>query len=251
MAKGPKVSHPKYLDFNSDEDDLLGEDDFLFDKTSDCNENELANYHASQEKSSDGDKKEIERITQELKTLKLAHDTTLEDHREHARTHEKLRFEKLNLEQEHEFLKAVNDDLQKKSSSNLAKRLLLSNFVPQVKPRNTSNKGKKVSSSSDNNAKAKSNNVVASSSLDSTNDSLSQVCCLLLTFCLYANMSGSEDSENDFREPSVEIDSGTSPQKTNSSPRSYSSHGLPKAATTQRKKLSSDEEDSDFVPEET
>ena len=49
------------------------------------------------------------------------------------------------------------------------------NFVPQVKPRNTSNKGKKVSSSSNNNAKAKSNNVVASNSIDSTNDSLSQV----------------------------------------------------------------------------
>ena len=93
----------------------------LIDKTSDCNENELANYHASQEKSNDDGKKEIERLTQELKTLKLAHETTLEDHRELARTHEKLRFEKLNLEQEHEFLKAINDDLWKKSSSYLAK----------------------------------------------------------------------------------------------------------------------------------
>ena len=26
MVKGPKVSHPKYVDFNSDEDDLLGDD---------------------------------------------------------------------------------------------------------------------------------------------------------------------------------------------------------------------------------
>ena len=51
----------------------------------------------------------------------------------------------------------------------------MSNFVPQVKPRNTSNKGKKVSSSSNNHAKAKTNNVGASSSIDSTNDFLSQV----------------------------------------------------------------------------
>ena len=113
MAKGPKVSHPEYFDFDSDEDDLLGEDDLLFDKTSDCTENELANYHASQEKSNDDDKKEIERLTQELNTLKLAHETTLEDHRELARTHKKLRLEKLNLEQEHEFLKAIYDDLRK------------------------------------------------------------------------------------------------------------------------------------------
>ena len=56
MAKGPKASHLEYLDFNSNEDDLLGEDDLLFDKTSDYTENELANYDASQEKSSDGDK---------------------------------------------------------------------------------------------------------------------------------------------------------------------------------------------------
>ena len=48
-------------------------------------------------------------------------------------------------------------------------------FVPQVKPKNTSNKSQKVSSSSNNNTKAKCNDVVASSSLDSTNDSLSQV----------------------------------------------------------------------------
>ena len=32
MAKGPKVSHPEYIDFNSDEDDLLGDDDYLFTK---------------------------------------------------------------------------------------------------------------------------------------------------------------------------------------------------------------------------
>ena len=65
------------------------------------------------------DKKEIERLTKELNTLKLAHETTLEDHRELLKIHEKLRFEKLNLEQEHEFLKAINDDLRKKSSFTL------------------------------------------------------------------------------------------------------------------------------------
>ena len=70
----------------------------------------------------DNDKKEIERLTKELYTLKLAHETTLEDHRELLKTHEKLRIEKLNLEQEHEFLKAINDDLRKKSSSYIAKR---------------------------------------------------------------------------------------------------------------------------------
>ena len=49
----------------------------------------------------DNDKKEIERLTKELNTPKLAYETTLEDHRELLKTHEKLCFEKLNLEQEH------------------------------------------------------------------------------------------------------------------------------------------------------
>ena len=111
MAKCPKVSHPEYIDFNSDEDDLLGDDDLLFDKTSDISQNELDNDHASQDKSCDDDNKEIEQLTKELNILKLAHESTLEDHRELVRTHEKLRFEKLNLEQEHKFLKAINDDL--------------------------------------------------------------------------------------------------------------------------------------------
>ena len=117
----------------------------------------------------------IEELTKELNTLKLAHESTLEDHRELVRTHEKLRFEKLNLEQEDEFLKAINDDLRKKTSSYLAKRLLLSTFMPQVKSEQTSNKGKKGYSSSSNNKNAKPNDVASSSSIDSTNDSLSQV----------------------------------------------------------------------------
>ena len=104
MAKGPKVSHPEYVDFNSDEDDLLGDDDLLVNNTSDVNYDEIASIHANQDETNDNDKKEIERLTKELNTLKLAHETTLEDHRELIRTHEKLRFEKLNLEQEHEFL---------------------------------------------------------------------------------------------------------------------------------------------------
>ena len=49
MAKGPKVSHPEYIDFNSDKDDLLGDDDFLVDKTSDVSYNELASNNDSQE----------------------------------------------------------------------------------------------------------------------------------------------------------------------------------------------------------
>jgi hypothetical protein len=137
--------------------------------------NENASNHDSQEETNDNAMKEIERLTKELNALKLAHETTQEDHRELLRTHEKLRFEKLNLEQEHEFLKAINDDLRKKSSSYLAKRLLLSTFMPQVKSKQTSNKGKKDSSSSSNNNNAKSNIVASSSSIDSTNDSLSQV----------------------------------------------------------------------------
>ena len=72
----------------------------------------------------------MERLTKELNTFKLAHETTQEDHRELLRTHEKLRFEKLNLEQEHRFLKAISDNLQKKSSSYIAKRLLLSTYMP-------------------------------------------------------------------------------------------------------------------------
>ena len=117
--------------------------------------------------------KEIERLTKELNTLKLAHETTQEDHRELLRSHEKLRFEKLTLEQEHEFLKAINDDLRKKSSSYLAKRLLLSNFLPPIKTKH--DKHKKNSSSSSNNNNVKSNIVASSSSLDSTNNVSSQV----------------------------------------------------------------------------
>lgn len=65
-------------------------------------------------------------------------------------------------------------------------------------------------------------------------------------------MSGSKDSENDFREPSVDLEAGTSPEASSSSedPGTPSSHGLPKAATRARRKLNSDEEDSYFVPEE-
>ena len=42
MGKVPKVSHPEYIDFNSDEDDLLGDDDLLVDNTSDENYDEIA-----------------------------------------------------------------------------------------------------------------------------------------------------------------------------------------------------------------
>ncbi|SPT18100.1 unnamed protein product [Triticum aestivum] len=173
MDRGPKVSHPEYVDFNSDEDDLLGDDDLLVGNSSDENYDELAINHANQDKTNDDDdNEEIERLTKELNTLKLAHETTLEDHRELLKTHENLRFEKLNLEQEHGFLKVINDDLRKKSSSYIAKNLLLSTYMPQVKSRN---KSKKDSSSSSNNNHVKSNIVASSSSLDSTNDSLSQV----------------------------------------------------------------------------
>ena len=97
MAKGPKVTHPKYVDFNSDEDDLLGDDDLLVDNSSYENFDELANDHANQDKTNDDDKKKIECLTKELNTLKLAHETTLENHRELLKTHDKLRFESSTL----------------------------------------------------------------------------------------------------------------------------------------------------------
>ena len=42
MDKGPKVSHPEYVDYNSDEDDLLGNDDLLVDNSSDEYYNETS-----------------------------------------------------------------------------------------------------------------------------------------------------------------------------------------------------------------
>ena len=42
MAKGPKVPDPEYVDFNSDEDDQLGDDDLLVDNSSDENDDEIA-----------------------------------------------------------------------------------------------------------------------------------------------------------------------------------------------------------------
>ena len=98
MAKGPKVSHPEYIDFNSDEDDFLGDDELLIDNASDENYDETTINHANQDEMNDNDNKEIERLTKELNTLKLAHESTLEDHRELLKTHEKICFEKLNLE---------------------------------------------------------------------------------------------------------------------------------------------------------
>ena len=77
MTKGPKVSHPEYVDFNSGEDDQLGDDDLLFDNSSDENYEKLSINHANQDKTNDDDKKEIEHLTEELNTLKLAHETTL------------------------------------------------------------------------------------------------------------------------------------------------------------------------------
>ena len=50
MAKGPKVSHPEYVDFNSDEDDLLGDDDLLVDNSSDEYYDETSINHANQDK---------------------------------------------------------------------------------------------------------------------------------------------------------------------------------------------------------
>ena len=59
MAKGPKLSHPEYVDFNSDEDDLLGDDDLLVDNSIDENYDEIAINHDNQDKMNDDDNKEI------------------------------------------------------------------------------------------------------------------------------------------------------------------------------------------------
>ena len=80
MAKVPKLLHPEYVDFNSDEDDLLGDDDLLVDNTSDENYDEIAINHANQDETNDNDKKEIERLTKELNTLKLDHETAFKDY---------------------------------------------------------------------------------------------------------------------------------------------------------------------------
>ena len=90
MAKGPKVSHTEYIDFNSDEDDLLGDDDLLVDNSSDEYYDETSINHANQDKTNDNNKEKIELLTKELNTLKLAHETIFEDHRELLRAHEKL-----------------------------------------------------------------------------------------------------------------------------------------------------------------
>ena len=79
MAKRPKASHSEYVDFNSDEDDLLG-DDLLVDNSSDEYYDETSINHANQYKTNDNDKEKIESLTKEPNTHKLAHQTTLEDH---------------------------------------------------------------------------------------------------------------------------------------------------------------------------
>ena len=60
MAKGPKVTHPEYVDFNSDEDDLLGDDDLLIDNSSDEYYDGTSINHAKQDKMNDNDKEKIE-----------------------------------------------------------------------------------------------------------------------------------------------------------------------------------------------
>src|SRR3954469_4797696 len=55
MAKGPKVSHLEYVDFDSDEDDLLGDDDLLVDNSSDEYYDETSINHANKYKTNDND----------------------------------------------------------------------------------------------------------------------------------------------------------------------------------------------------
>ena len=60
MDKGPKVTHPEYVDFHSDEDDLLGDDDLLVDNSTDEYYDETSIKHANQDKTNDNDKEKIE-----------------------------------------------------------------------------------------------------------------------------------------------------------------------------------------------
>ncbi|KAE8808290.1 hypothetical protein D1007_15486 [Hordeum vulgare] len=62
-------------------------------------------------------------------------------------------------------------------------------------------------------------------------------------------MLGADDSQSNFSEPHAKSDSSSSHERTPSDPRAPSSHGMLKGANRSRKKLNSDEEDSDFVPE--
>ena len=61
MAKDPKVTHPEYVDFNSDEDDLLGDDDLVVDNSSYEYYDETSINHANQ--TNDNDKEKIELLT--------------------------------------------------------------------------------------------------------------------------------------------------------------------------------------------
>ncbi|KAE8818811.1 D-3-phosphoglycerate dehydrogenase, chloroplastic [Hordeum vulgare] len=63
--------------------------------------------------------------------------------------------------------------------------------------------------------------------------------------------AGSKDSQNVPRERSMEMDSSTSHEKTDSDPGTPRSHDMLKAATRSRKKLNLVEEDADFIPEES
>ena len=56
IPKGPKVSHLEYIDFNTDEDDLLGDDELLVDNSSDEYYDETSINHANQDKMNDNDK---------------------------------------------------------------------------------------------------------------------------------------------------------------------------------------------------
>ena len=63
MAKGPKISHPEYVDFNSDEDDLLDDDDLLVNNSSDEYYDEMSINDANQDEKNDNDKEKIESLT--------------------------------------------------------------------------------------------------------------------------------------------------------------------------------------------
>ncbi|KAE8803348.1 l-ascorbate oxidase-like protein [Hordeum vulgare] len=66
-----------------------------------------------------------------------------------------------------------------------------------------------------------------------------------------ARMSCSKDSQNNFSDSNAEMDSGTSPERIPSDPRTPSSHGFPNASTKSRRKTNSDEEDVHFILEDS
>lgn len=70
-------------------------------------------------------------LTNDLDNLKLKHKSHIKDYIELLKDRKMLRLMMLNLKQDHECLKALNDDLRRKSTSHISKKLLMFLFTSQ------------------------------------------------------------------------------------------------------------------------